>query len=689
MKPGVRRPRNAYRGCRASPTGENVRAGAGDRRLTSTVRWTAVAVALVLLAPAAHALVPTGTEEPFRPAATEPVDRDDPRSKLSILQDALAREDAEVPDRLARLEAVGDLLEEPLPDRPGPGPGPSADLDAATASDHDRTPHPPIVITHDLMFKLGPVVGVRNPLAEGTAEDPYVISGWDVDGITLEDTTAHVVVRNNTVEMPEDVDEPAVVVDAAANVAVRDNEIASHDDAVVVREGAASVAVEDNRIASPWLGVVCDAADAAVRDNRLDAFAGVVTFGCSDVEIDGNTVEPSAFLGVGLSSSPGATVTANTVTDGLLGVVLAGSPSSNLTGNTLASNALGIALGESGSSTLAGNVLTSNTIGSLLVQSGDNEIRDNVWTDAGLWILGSSLGHYTQAAVTGNTVNGEPLVYVEGASDVDVTGPAGQVILVEVIGGEVAVNASHTTVGVTVAFSDGVVVRDSVFFADAIAGADVSFSSNVTVRDTEVDRTLLWGYLWFSDDSTVLRNAVTAVVGPIVVGGADHAVRDSSFTGHLLAVLTVASPRFDLSDNAVTDGVLGPWIFDSEDATIAGNTLARHEEIGVIVDDTPGADVTGNLISDNGDHDSDAGIVVHASAGAELHENGIEGNRGAGLVVLDMSSPLNATGNWWGDATGPSGGVQDACTDAVADGGGDAIATEEADVCFDPWLAAP
>jgi hypothetical protein len=111
-------------------------------------------------------------------------------------------------------------------------------------------PHPPILIQGDGGFLL-PTSGVRNPFAAGTAEDPYVIEGWDlaaigaigpvvghvgVPAIRIESTTKHVVVRGNHVmgallEPPPrpvpvlflDVEEVGVSLFRAANVTIDGN----------------------------------------------------------------------------------------------------------------------------------------------------------------------------------------------------------------------------------------------------------------------------------------------------------------------------------------------------------------------------------------------------------------------------------------------------------------------------------
>lgn len=74
-----------------------------------------------------------------------------------------------------------------------------------------------------------------------------------------------------------------------------------------------------------------------------------------------------------------------------------------------------------------------------------------------------------------------------------------------------------------------------------------------------------------------------------------------------------------------------------------------------------------------------------------VRKNDIVANEEAGLSVEGhMGEPVSVAENWWGESTGPSGGIQDACNDgSLADGDGDVIQTDGAGVCFAPWLQAP
>jgi parallel beta-helix repeat protein len=65
--------------------------------------------------------------------------------------------------------------------------------------------------------------------------------------------------------------------------------------------------------------------------------------------------------------------------------------------------------------------------------------------------------------------------------------------------------------------------------------------------------------------------------------------------------------------------------------------------------------------------------------------NSLTGNGDYGLYIEDSTVTVDATSNWWGHDSGPSGGVADPVTSRIADGTGDAVSEN---VHFDPWLTA-
>ena len=91
-------------------------------------------------------------------------------------------------------------------------------------------------------------------------------------------------------------------------------------------------------------------------------------------------------------------------------------------------------------------------------------------------------------------------------------------------------------------------------------------------------------------------------------------------------------------------------------------------------------------IEDNQIHQNDYGIYLESVAGDStvlINSNRLAGNDDYGLYVEDSAITVDATDNWWGHASGPSGGVADPVTGRIADGTGDAVSEN---VRFDPWL---
>jgi parallel beta-helix repeat protein len=68
-----------------------------------------------------------------------------------------------------------------------------------------------------------------------------------------------------------------------------------------------------------------------------------------------------------------------------------------------------------------------------------------------------------------------------------------------------------------------------------------------------------------------------------------------------------------------------------------------------------------------------------------INYNSLAGNDNCGVYAENSAVAVNATYNWWGDASGPSGGVADPVTGRSANGTGVAVSQH---VQFDPWLTA-
>ena len=127
-------------------------------------------------------------------------------------------------------------------------------------------------------------------------------------------------------------------------------------------------------------------------------------------------------------------------------------------------------------------------------------------------------------------------------------------------------------------------------------------------------------------------------------------------------------------------------------ATITGNTFTKcgtsstaWASAGILVTDAYGpgsaATITCNILTNNqygiasGYNAADASVVT-------AHFNSFSGNT---YGIRSPSTVANTDGrdNWWGDDSGPSGGLPDPVTGTPASGTGDPVS---ANVLFDPWI---
>jgi len=121
------------------------------------------------------------------------------------------------------------------------------------------------------------------------------------------------------------------------------------------------------------------------------------------------------------------------------------------------------------------------------------------------------------------------------------------------------------------------------------------------------------------------------------------------------------------------------------------------DEAGFIVD-ADGGDFAIRLSIDNGSEVTIShNILTGATEGVTtrggmlddstvlIKFNSLTGNTDYGLYIDDSTVTVDATDNWWGHASGPSGAVADPVTSRIADGTGDAVSEN---VHFDPWLTA-
>ena len=289
--------------------------------------------------------------------------------------------------------------------------------------------------------------------------------------------------------------------------------------------------------------------------------------------ISGNTITNNSD-GIYLSESNGNTITGNTITKNNQGIYLFESNGNTITGNTITNNTrTGINLVHySNGNTITGNTITNNHDGIYLSSSNSNTITGNTFFHNGL-----SVAFSFQNTVINNTVNGKPLVYLEGQSNINIdnVNEAGQLILVNCI--------------------------------------------NITIKNQELINTTIGIKLWDTDNCLITGNTIT--------NNTCNIITNSNYRG----IDLYDSNNNTITGNTITNNNDGIYLSESNGNTITGNTITNNTWTGInLIYNSNGNTITGNTFFHNG-------LYVHASRQNTVTNNTVNGKP---LVYLEGKSNI-------------------------------------------------
>jgi len=198
-------------------------------------------------------------------------------------------------------------------------------------------------------------------------------------------------------------------------------------------------------------------------------------------------------------------------------------------------------------------------------------------------------------------------------------------------------------------------------------GINLKSSNNNEITNNIAISNHMFGInLLFSNDNKITGNTAnsTGYGGINLSSSSDNIVSKNIANSNLYEGIHLSTPR----DEPVSTG-----------NEITGNTMSNNGENGFMLEGaTTGNEIIGNTISNN----VKSGICWFpwyvGGRDNPAHYNNIFGNGEYGVYdQVYTTETVNATNNWWGDASGPSG---------VGPGSGDAVSTN-VDYC--PWLLYP
>ena len=194
----------------------------------------------------------------------------------------------------------------------------------------------------------------------------------------------------------------------------------------------------------------------------------------------------------------------------------------------------GIWLYSSSNNIVSGNNITANNWAGVYLHSSsnNNSVSGNSFVNDDLFVYGS-YGN----AVTGNLVNGKPLVYLEEVSDYAV-GDAGQVILVK--------------------------------------------CNNITVQNLNLSNTTIGVELWETNKTTISGNNITAInyVGIYLYESFNNRVSRNNMTNNEYCIYLGSSSNNSVSGNSITaNSWYGIYLYSSSNNTIYHNNMNNTSQV--------------------------------------------------------------------------------------------------------------
>jgi len=203
----------------------------------------------------------------------------------------------------------------------------------------------------------------------------------------------------------------------------------------------------------------------------------------------------------------------------------------------------------------------------------------------------------------------------------------------------------------------------------------------------------------FCNNCVVKNNYITNCFCGILAAGDDYNISNNTCVSNDAGIDIVDSDNVTIKDNICVSYEVGIIIVDSDNVTIEDNTcVSKAKGYGIIIVDSANATIEDNTCDSNGHGiylNSSSDIVirfntisnntaeysgVHVGSRCEdilISFNNIYGNSLYGVYNDPSNPPVNATHNWWGDASGPG---------PVGPGRGDNVSDN---VAYEPWLGAP
>ena len=161
------------------------------------------------------------------------------------------------------------------------------------------------------------------------------------------------------------------------------------------------------------------------------------------------------------------------------------------------------------------------------------------------------------------------------------------------------------------------------------------------------------------------------VIGANIISSSNVSIVNMTITNNKKGVLIRISSNVSVVNNTITNNSRGWGIFvcNSQNASVVNSEIANNGQRGIWIWSSSNVSVMNSRITNN-----DKGIEIRDSQNVSVSFNVITGNN---VGIYNRGYIVNASYNWWGDISGPSG---------IGFGSGDSIIG--GNVTFGPWLSS-
>ena len=485
------------------------------------------------------------------------------------------------------------------------------------------TAHADISINGNAGF-LGSNASTGITKGSGTASDPYIIEGWEMNlsssasmaGISITNANVHFMIRNCFVHDGGVL--PGIRLHSCSNGTVFNNNCSKNLRGIDIRDSNKNTLTNNNCSDHNSFGIYLFNSSGNTLSNNTcsgNAFGITLETSCNNNTISNNTCESNDWGG---------------------GINLGFSCNYNdVQNNTCQNNNDGIYLYSSVNNAIRNNNCSDNhRAGISLDSSSDCSLADNVMIADGVFIQGDLLSHYnTHDIGTSNTVNGKPVYYYKNLSGITVPAGAGEVIL-----------ANCTDF-----------VIENYILSDATVGIEIAFSSGVLISNNTCSSDNQYGiYLYISSNNTLTNNNCSNNSGDGVslVSSSNNTLSNNNCSDDYCGLSLESSSNNALVNNTCSNGGDGIYLWSSSDNnTLTNNTCNLNWNSGIYLW------ACSNIISWNEvcNNTSYGVLADFGSSDNRIWNNTFIGNNGAGSIYdINHIQAYDAavTDNWWNSSSG-------------------------------------